>query len=330
MKIVEVVFDQKFLKNVVGIAEKYGAEDIWISSLGQDGRHFSRLIIPAEQTQPVLDSLQAVLGENLSWKISVIHSEAILPKKTEEKNEDDIKSGSISTTREALYNSIEKNAKLDTAFLLLVFLSTIVVSIGLIEDNVAVVIGAMVIAPLLGPNLALALGAALGDLNLMWEAAKTTLAGMGVALVLSIGIGLVSPVNFESQELLARTNVGLDSVALALASGAAAVISLTTGLPSVLVGVMVSVALLPPTATLGLMIGAHKTNLAIGAGLLLAINIVSVNLAAKISFLFRGIKPRTWLEKKKALQSMSLYIVIWVLSLMFLLLAVYVKDKMNY
>ena len=170
-----------------------------------------------------------------------------------------------------------------------------IVSIGLIEDNVAVVIGAMVIAPLLGPNLALALGAALGDLTLMWGATKTTLAGMGLALSLSIGIGLFWPLNIHSQELLSqellsRTNVGLDSIALALASGAAAVLSLTTGLPSVLVGVMVSVALLPPTAAFGLMIGGKQLNSAIGAGLLLAVNIVSINLAAKIAFLFQGIK----------------------------------------
>ena len=54
------------------------------------------------------------------------------------------------------------------------------VAIGLLKDNVAVVIGAMVIAPLLGPNLAMALGTALGDTDLMWKAFKTGLAGMSL------------------------------------------------------------------------------------------------------------------------------------------------------
>ncbi len=120
-----------------------------------------------------------------------------------------------------------------------------------------------------------------------------------VALSLSILIGKLWHLNFDSRELLARTDVGLDSVALALASGAAAVLSLSTGLPSVLVGVMVAVALLPPTATMGLMLGAGKYKLAVGAGLLLAVNVVSVNLSAKVTFLVRGIKRRTWLEKQK-------------------------------
>ena len=330
MKIIEIIFEKRFMENVVGITNKYGVEDLWISSKGRDERYFSRLLVTEEQTQSILDALQGAFGKNSNWKVSVINAEAVLPKIDDGKNQEEIKNSSVSTTREALYNSIEKNAQLDTAYLLLVFLSTIVVSIGLIEDNVAVVIGAMVIAPLLGPNIALALGAALGDLKLMWEATKTTLAGMSVALILSIGIGIAWPLNFQSHELITRTNVGLDSVVLALASGAAAVISLTTGLPSVLVGVMVSVALLPPTATLGLMIGAQKYSLAIGAGLLLAINIVSVNLSAKISFLFRGIKPRTWLEKQKARQSMTIYITIWVISLAILILSGYIKDKFNY
>ena len=206
------------------------------------------------------------------------------------------------------------------------FLSTVVVAIGLLEDNVAVVIGAMVIAPLLGPNMALALGAALGDMPLMWKAIKATLAGLAMALLFSILIGIFWPLNVSSQELMARTDVGLDSVVLALASGAAAVISLTTGLASVLVGVMVAVALLPPTATLGIMLGSGQTKLAVGAALLLAVNIVCVNLAAKIVFWVRGVKPRSWLEKQKANQSMVTYMVIWVLSLTFLLVVIFIRK----
>ena len=89
---------------------------------------------------------------------------------------------------------------------------------------------------------------------------------------------------------------------------------------------MVAVALLPPTATLGLMIGAGQHRLAMGAALLLAVNIVSVNLAAKIVFWVRGIKPRSWLEKQQANQSMVTYIVIWVLSLTLLLVVIFIRK----
>lgn len=208
-------------------------------------------------------------------------------------------------------------------------LSTIVVAIGLLEDNVAVVIGAMVIAPLLGPNIALALATALGDTELIWKSLKTGAIGFVVALGLSILIGKLWHLNFDSRELLARTDVGLDSIALALASGAAAVLSLSTGLPSVLVGVMVAVALLPPTATMGLMLGAGKFQLAEGAALLLAVNVVSVNLSAKVTFLIRGIKPRTGLEKQKARQSMTAYIVFWVVALAILIVVIYLRPTLS-
>ena len=124
---------------------------------------------------------------------------------------------------------------------------------------------------------------------------------------------------------MARTDVGMDSIALALASGAAAVLSITTGLSSVLVGVMVAVALLPPTATLGLMLGAGQFEHALGAGLLLAVNVVCVNLAAKVVFLAKGIHPRTWWERKKARRAMVLYLLIWIASLALLVAAIYLR-----
>jgi uncharacterized membrane protein len=90
----------------------------------------------------------------------------------------------------------------------------------------------------------------------MWKTLRTDAVGVGLAFLVSLLIGMVWPVNLARHELLTRTDVGLDSVALAVASGAAAVFSITTGLSSVLVGVMVTVALPPPTPTLGLMLGS--------------------------------------------------------------------------
>ncbi len=326
MKIIEILVDGSYLPALKIIAEKQEAADYWVGPEGQDGRHEVRLLVNPEKRQGTLDALQAALGNSESAKWFLMSVEASLPRPQEKETEKEDKNDSVTTSREELYSSVEKSARLDSNFLLLVFLSTIVVAIGLLEDNVAVVIGGMVIAPLLGPNIALALGTALGDTSLMWKSLKTTLAGLALALGLCFLLGMLWPLNFESQELIARTDAGLDSAALAFASGAAAVLSLTTGLPSVLVGVMVAVALLPPTATLGLMMGAGKWDLATGAALLLAVNIVCVNLAAKVSFLFRGIKPRTWLEKQKARQSMTLYIILWILSLAVLMVAIYLRH----
>lgn len=210
--------------------------------------------------------------------------------------------------------------------MLLVVLSTVVAAIGLADDNVAVVIGAMVIAPLLGPNIAFAFATSLGDKALTARALLTDLAGLAVALVLSLGIGLVWPIDLTAPEIVARTDVNLASVGLALASGAAAVLSLTTGLSSALVGVMVAVALLPPTAVLGTTLGNGRWELAGGAALLLAVNVVCVLLSAKVVFLVRGVKPRTWLDREKARQSRLLYLGLWALLLAVLIALVLVRG----
>ena len=323
MKLIEVITDAKNHDLVIRIAKQHDSEIYWQGTPNQEGRQSIRILVSDEDRQSVLDALQGLLGE--SMKILVLPVDAVLPRKEPKPSDQDVKE-TITTTREELYNNIVKNAHLDSTYLLLVFLSTAVVAIGLLEDNVAVVIGAMVIAPLLGPNIALALGAALGDMALMWKATKTTIAGITLALMLSMILGFIYPFNLDSHELMARTDVGLGSIVLALASGAAAVVSLTTGLASVLVGVMVAVALLPPTATLGLMIGAAQPKLAVGAALLLGVNIVSVNLAAKVVFWFRGVKPRSWLEKRKANQSMVTYIFIWAISLIMLLVVIFIRK----
>ncbi len=217
-------------------------------------------------------------------------------------------------------------ARLDLNFFLLVVLSTIVAAIGLIENDVAVVIGAMVIAPLLGPNLALSLGTALGDVTLMRQSAQTLFAGILLAIALSAVFGLLWSSALSSHELMSRTDAALDSILLALVSGAAAALSLTTGLSGVLVGVMVAVALLPPAATLGIMLGAGHPELAVGAGLLLAVNVVCVNLASKIVFFLKGIHPRTWLEKEKANKAMLQYVLGWLVTLLILLLLMSVRN----
>lgn len=317
MKYIEVVADAGSTDTVAAIADKLELADIRHGEVSEDGRQTTRLLVTDDKLQSALDHLQKLIGKQPSAKIVVLDIEIALPKPTEEEREDE---DAAVAAREALYEEVEKNSRLDLNFAILVFLSTIVAAIGLIENNVAVVIGAMLIAPLLGPNLAFGLGTALGDMALMRKSALTTFFGIVLAVVLSVLISAFWPVDILSPELAARSRVGLDTVALALASGAAAALSLTTGLSSVLVGVMVAVALLPPAVTLGLMLGLGNNSLALGAGLLLLINIVCVNLAIKLVFLFKGIHPRTWWEKKKARHAMIIYILAWFVSLIILVL----------
>lgn len=120
------------------------------------------MLVDDDSRQPVLDTLQGMLGSIDNARIVVMPVEAVLPRPAQDEKSNNDKQSASKTTREELYNLIEKGARLDFNFLILTFLSTIVAAIGLLENNVAVIVGAMVIAPLLGPNIALALATTLG------------------------------------------------------------------------------------------------------------------------------------------------------------------------
>jgi len=312
MKYVEIIAAASSTDSIVKVADKVKALDCRLGPVGEDGMRQSRLLVSDAQLQNALDILQQILGAQPTACIAVLEIEAILPKTAQEQQDQE---ATASEAREKLYAEVDKSARLDSNFIVLVVLSTLVAVIGLVENNPTIIIGAMVIAPLLGPNLALSLGTALGDLALVRKAARTLLTGICIAVCISVVTGLLWDAAGNSQEIISRTQAGFDSIVLALASGAAAALSLTTGLSSVLVGVMVAVALLPPASTFGLMLAQGEWSLAIGAAALLAVNIVCVNLASKLVFFAKAIRPRTWFEKETARRAMMIYLSGWVITL---------------
>ncbi|WP_375284976.1 TIGR00341 family protein [Marinicauda pacifica] len=273
------------------------------------GRRLLRLLFKTGDGQKAIDAISAILDEEADWQLVVIPIEASLPKIPEDT--DARQERRTLALREELFEDISRGAKFNSDFILLTALSTIVAVFGMAADNVAVVIGAMVIAPLLGPILAFSFASALGDLALMGKAARTAIAGLSIGLALSFAIGFALPLDLSADELTSRTVVGLDSPTLALAAGAAAALSIAAGLPSALVGVMVAVALLPPAAAAGLYAGAGYWQLAARALLLLFINVVSVNLAALLVYFLKGVRPRTWLERRAAKRSVYVNGAVW-------------------
>jgi len=316
VKNIEVITDSGYLDTIVSIAEQYEAKDCWHYSPSDDDRYVIRILAANDSVQSILDSIQKTIASSEHSRVLIMPVEASLSKNelVEKVSNND------SISREALYQSIKSNAHLGYNYLLLVVLSTIVASVGMLESSIAVVIGAMVIAPLLGPNIALTFATVLGDSKLMLRALTTLFVGVVVALVISYVLSWIYPTEEYNQELLSRTHVNYSAVVMALASGAAAALSMTTGLSSVLVGVMVAVAILPPTCVLGLMLGYQQLQYAFDAFMLLAINIVCINLSGIIVFLAKGIRPRTSGDIRKAKKVAIFYILIWCLLLVILLI----------
>jgi uncharacterized hydrophobic protein (TIGR00341 family) len=310
---------RSLVDRVVGVGGDNDAIDIRVHDEARSEDRATVTLVAGQDTRQVLlDDLQSLFETEDDWHITLLPVETVVPYPESEKEEDSADSAEEEEaksiggrTREEIYNSVWEQANINRNYLVFVVLSTVVASLGMAEDNLAVVVGAMVIAPLLGPNLAFAVGVALGDGKLMLRAALTNVAGLVLVLMLGIFIALVLPIDPEAGELVDRTRVGFGGIAIALASGMAAALSLVTGISSALVGVMVAVALLPPTVAAGIYLGLGLPSQAMGAGLLMLVNIVCINLAAQIVMISRGITPRTWYEKKNARKATFVNAAIW-------------------
>ncbi|MEZ6005799.1 MAG: TIGR00341 family protein [Planctomycetota bacterium] len=327
MKYVEIIAEDSSTPMLRKVAEKHHAVDLHQWPAGEDGMRVSRLLVQNDQLQGTLDTLQNLLGAQATARVIVMAVETTVPQPPEQKR---IEEESATATREALLQAVEPQSRFDRDAMILTVLSTIVATIGLLEASSAVIIGAMVIAPLLGPNLALSLGTALGESGLIRRSARSLVLGVGLAVLLSLVVGLIWPGDFDgNQEMLSRTQAGPSAVILALASGAAAALSLTTGLSSVLVGVMVAVALLPPAATVGLYLSRMDAGAATGAALLLGVNIACINLASKLVFVLKGVHPRRGVDKDRARTVLRIYIVGWIGLLVLLLLAIFLRKPLQ-
>ena len=321
MRICEVISSSKYKRVLLTIAEKQGVVDFWWSSELEDGRQVFTMVVTDDSRQSVLDTLQTLFEGDKDAKILILPVDASIPRMQEEPKEN--KDKKPKRTREELYEQVIKGVDLNLNYVFLVALSTIVVIIGLSEDNIAVVVGAMVIAPLLGPNIALSFAASIGNKELIVSSLTSLILGILISVGLGYGISYFADINFQSPEILTRTRVGIGDIVLALASGAAAALSMTTGISAALVGVMVSVALLPPAACLSILLAYHEYELAFGAFLLLLINTVCVQLAGNLIFVSQGFRARTFYEREEAKGDLRLFMLFWIVLLCILGVATY-------
>lgn len=189
--------------------------------------------------------------------------------------------GSEEAHRATVRHSITEGSRLTAPYMVMNGLATAVASYGLMADSTAVVIGAMIIAMLLGPILGLALSLVDGDTKLLRTAIIAEIAG--VVLVVLVG-GLVGRLHFDiplTNEIFSRTTPNLLDLAIALFGGAAgAYASVTPRIGVGLVGVAISTALVPPLATCGICLSRGHFDLAGGAFILFATNLVAIQCAS--------------------------------------------------
>ena len=182
---------------------------------------------------------------------------------------------------------------------ILLVLSTIIATAGLISDSAAVVIGAMLVAPLMRPVMAAAGAVVMGWPGRFYSALWLVfLMGLGALFISSI-LTLASPeLIFLPEQVLARTRPTYYDLLIALAAGSAGAYTITRKETSAIPGVAVAVALLPPLASAGILVTSGEFELATRAVVLFLTNLIAMVLAGALTFLAVGVSPAT--QRKKS------------------------------
>ncbi len=191
-----------------------------------------------------------------------------------------------------VYQGMRQAAQPSVDFFVLIGLAATIASLGLLQNSAAVIIGAMLVAPLMSPILAMAMSMVHGDLRLLVVAAEATTKGVVLAIIVGITMVIISPIDTATTEILARTQPNILDLLVALASGAAAGYALSRKeVAAALPGVAIAAALVPPLCVVGYGLGTSQLNLAGGALLLFITNLIAIVFAAAITFLALGFHP---------------------------------------
>ena len=187
-----------------------------------------------------------------------------------------------------------------------------IATFGLVLNSPAVIIGAMLISPLMGPIMATGLALAAGDFYLCFKALLNLFASVCLAVSLSAGIVWLLPFHSVTGEILSRTNPTLLDLGIALFSGLAgsvAVCRSNSGGVTTLPGVAIAVALMPPLCAVGFGLGTGvDLRIMEGAGLLFLTNLVAIVASALLVFLLTGMNSpeiRSQIEQSRKGDSLA-------------------------
>jgi len=192
--------------------------------------------------------------------------------------------GSEDLSTYEMYTKAFDFSKYNNSSWALIALSSIIAVIGLAIENIIVVIGAMVIAPMLGPFISASFGIVVGDTKISRESVINGVGGVLLAVFTAFLIGSVVDIDFNSlMQMIAEPGVG--TIPLALAVGSASALAFSSEARETLAGIAVAIALVPPSAVAGLTLASLNIQMFLNVSLVIIANLMSLILAGSITFL---------------------------------------------
>lgn len=209
-------------------------------------------------------------------------------------------------------DSIRKGVEFKGANLWILIFAIFMASLGLNVNSTAVIIGAMLISPLMGPIMGVGLAVGINDFELMKRSLKSFLITTAFSVVTATVYFLFTPLNEAQSELLARTSPTIYDVFIALMGGLAGVVALSTKEKgNVIPGVAIATALMPPLCTAGFGLATGNLIYFLGAFYLYFINSVFISLATFIGVRVMHFKRKEFIDKARE-KAVKKYIILIV------------------
>ncbi|MEB3231875.1 MAG: DUF389 domain-containing protein [Leptolyngbyaceae bacterium] len=223
-----------------------------------------------------------------------------------------------------LIRGLHEEAQVDLTYIILILGSCAIATCGLLANSVAVIIGAMIMAPLMLPIRSTAFGVLEGDLPLVKDGLIALGLGMAIAIWLSCGLGIISGIPDYGSEVWARSQPNLLDLGVAIvAGGISGLAKVQPKLSGALVGTAIAVALMPPLCVVGLGLAlaqdvpASGFALSQGAGLLFLTNLLGITLSCMLAFLMAGYTPLAQAQRGLVLTALFTALLIAPLSVSF-------------
>ena len=267
--------------------------------------------LPKAAVEPVLERLREAGIDDRTYTV-IVAAETVISRRFEELEEEYAEESDRDEdriSRQELQAKADELASGMRTYVMMTVISAVIATAGLLLDSPATVVGSMVIAPLIGPAMSAAIGTVVDDEEMFRRGVRMQLVGVvvaiGAATLFAVSLrtlGLVPPGldPLELAEVAERLAPNVLVLAVAIGAGVAGIVSLMSGISATLVGVMIAVALIPPAAAVGIGIAFSIPRLVIGAGVIVAVNVLSINLAALVMLWYEGYRPDRWFREDDA------------------------------
>ncbi|MFB6116732.1 MAG: TIGR00341 family protein [Candidatus Nanosalina sp.] len=250
--------------------------------------------VESEDIDHIVDELKSIKDIELGDLVIRVFEEDSLIEKGQK-----TRGGSSMLSQEEVYSKAQGAASFNNAQWALTGLSAAIAGYGLMLDNIAVVIGAMMLAPLLSPMVSAAISLTVGDMKLL----KQSFLNTGLAIPAAVLIAAASVIPFQvsiNPTMNLIVSAGIENMILSLMVGAAAALAFVTGMRDQIAGVAVAIAVVPPLAAVGLGIKMLDLVFASRALSIALVNILAVLLSGSLSLKLLGFGPSTYYKKKSA------------------------------